>query len=251
MKYLFTCLAALVLAGFGVACGSQPDDAPAPAGDAGEQANAVYEFGRASRDGIGKFYMGREISFVMGHLGAGWLERPEREREERTDLLIGNLPLDADSVIADIGAGTGYFTFPIAERVPDGTVYAVDIQQEMLDIMADRKAAAGVDNVELVLGTEQDTRLPGGSVDVVLIVDAYHEFAYPREMMQGIVKGLRPGGRVVLVEYKKENPLIPIKGLHKMSQIQVKREMEAVGLQWLEAKPVVPQQHVLMFQKPA
>ena len=108
---------------------------------AGGDADSVYQTGEASRDGIGKFYMGREISHVMGHRGAAWLERPDREREERTDLLIKNLPLERDSVVADIGAGTGYFSFPIAERVPDGKVLAVDIQQEMLDIIAARKAA--------------------------------------------------------------------------------------------------------------
>jgi SAM-dependent methyltransferase len=246
----FAWMVTLVLAGAGAACGARPNDAPPVSEGAGDREQAVYEFGSASRDGIGKFYMGREISFVMGHLGAGWLERPEREREERTDLLIENLPLASDSVVADIGAGTGYFTFPIAGRVPDGKVYAVDIQQEMLDIMATRKTKGGVDNVELGLGGDKDPQLPDASVDVMLIVDAYHEFAYPREMGEAMRRALKPGGRLVLIEYRGEDPSIPIKPLHKMTEAQAIREMAAVGLEWERTGDFLPQQHFLVFRRP-
>ena len=243
-------LLALAIAVFGAACDAQPVDAPAPDAGAAGPGSTVYETGPRSRDGIGKFYLGREISFVMGHLGAGWLERSEREREERTDLLIDNLPLEPDSVVADIGAGTGYFTFPIARRVPGGKVFAVDIQQEMLDIMARRKARAGVDNVELVLGTEKDPRLPEASVDLILIVDAYHEFAWPREMGLAMRDALKPGGRLVLIEYRGEDPAVPIKPLHKMTEAQAKREMDAVGLAWERTGDFLPQQHFLVFRRP-
>ena len=210
----------------------------------------VYTVTDASPDGIGKVYEGREISFVMGHPGAGWLERTTREAEERTDLLLDNLPLEADDVVADIGAGTGYFSLPIAARVPRGRVLAVDIQQEMLDIIASRTKSAGVRNVELLLGTETDPRLPAGSVDLVLIVDAYHEFSHPREVMTGIVNGLRTGGRLVLIEYRGEDPSVPILALHKMTQTQARKEMAAVGLRWVETKDVLPQQHFMVFRKP-
>ena len=216
-----------------------------PAADA-----AVYEQIRPSRDGIGKVYMGREISHVMGHLGAAWLERPEREREERTDLLIDKLPLQADDVVADIGAGTGYFSFPMARRVPQGRVLAVDIQQEMLDILTARAAELGIDNVEPVLGSATDPRLPAGGVDLVLIVDAYHEFSHPREMGAAIAKALRPGGRLVLIEYRGEDPRVPIKPLHKMTEAQAKAEMVAVGLEWVRTGDFLPQQHFLVFRKP-
>jgi SAM-dependent methyltransferase len=210
----------------------------------------AYETVRPSRDGIGKVYMGREISHVMGHLGAAWLERPEREREERTDLLIENLPLEADDVVADIGAGTGYFTFPMAARVPGGKVLAVDIQQEMLDIIEQRKSEGGVDNVDTVLGTETDPRLPAGAVDLVLIVDAYHEFSYPREMGAAIANALKPGGRLILIEYRGEDPDVPIKALHKMTEAQTKKEMNAAGLEWERTGDFLPQQHFLVFRKP-
>ena len=213
-------------------------------------AGQVYTQTEASPDGIGKVYEGREISFVMGHLGAGWLERPTREAEERTDLLLDNLPLEADDVIADIGAGTGYFSLPIAARVPKGRVLAVDIQQEMLDIIANRTKSAGIRNVEPLLATETDPRLPPGGVDLVLLVDAYHEFSHPREVMTGIVKGLRSGGRLVLIEYRGEDPSVPILTLHKMTQAQARKEMTAVGLAWVETKDVLPQQHFMVFRKP-
>ncbi len=212
---------------------------------------ADYRTAAASRDGIGKFYFDREISHVMGHLGAGWLERPAREREERTDLLINNLPLQAGEVAADLGAGTGYFSLPMANRVgPSGRVLAVDIQPEMLQIISERLERDGINNVDTILATETDPRLPADSVDMLLMVDAYHEFAYPREVMQGVVRGLRPGGRVVLVEYRGEDPLVPIKPLHKMTQAQAKREMAAVGLDWVETLDLLPQQHLMIFRKP-
>jgi len=212
--------------------------------------NSVYRTGNASPDGIGKFYMEREISHVMGHLGASWLERPDREREERTDLLIRNLPLEPDSVVADIGAGTGYFSFPIAKRVPEGKVLAVDIQQEMLDIIKARQAEGAPANVEAVLGGEDDTGLAESSVDLILIVDAYHEFSYPYEMGVSMARALRPGGKLVLIEYRKEDRTIPIKLLHKMSQFQARREMANVGLEWVRTEDFLPQQHFMVFRRP-
>lgn len=209
-----------------------------------------YESAEPSRDGIGKIYMGREISHVMGHLGAGWLERPEREREERTDLLIERLPLRPDSIVADIGAGTGYFSFPIAERIPDGMVFAVDIQQEMLDIMETRKATLGVENITNVRGDVDDPRLPNATVDVILIVDAYHEFSQPFEMGEAMARALKPGGALILIEYRAEDPSVPIKALHKMSEEQARKEMRAIGLEWEATGDFLPQQHFLVFRKP-
>lgn len=208
-----------------------------------------YEYGKASRDGIGKYYMGREISHVMGHLGAAWLERPTREREERTDLLLKNLPLAPDSVVADIGSGTGYFTFPMAKQVPKGRVLAVDIQQEMLNIISARMASEGVYNIQTVLGSERSPGLEPSSVDLILLVDAYHEFAWPREMGDAMARSLKPGGRLVLIEYRAEDPSVPIKRLHKMSEKQTLREMEAVGLKLERNGKFLPQQHFMVFRR--
>ena len=212
--------------------------------------NSHYTTGLPNRDGIGKFYMGREISHVMGHLGAGCLERTERERQERTDLLIAGLGLSEDFVVADIGAGTGYFTFPVAQRVPRGKVFSVDIQPEMLARIARRKALKNVTNVETVLGAEDDPKLPDNEIDLAFIVDAYHEFSFPREMGERLKESLKPGGQLVLVEYRAEDPRVPIKRLHKMSEVQVKQEMAAIGLDWVRTESYLPQQHVLIFQKP-
>lgn len=209
-----------------------------------------YTIGLPTRDGIGKFYMGREISHVMGHLGAGWLERPERERQERTDLLIAGLNLSEDFVVADIGAGTGYFSFPVAQRVPQGRVLSVDIQPEMLALIEQRKARENVANLETILGAEDDPRLPNNEIDLAFIVDAYHEFSFPREMGERLKEALTPGGQLVLVEYRAEDPFVPIKPLHKMSEKQVKQEMAAIGLTWVRTESYLPQQHVLIFQKP-
>lgn len=201
-------------------------------------------------DGIGKFYQGREIAQVMGHQGAGWLERNGRSREEQPDAAIQALNLRPTDVVADIGAGTGYFSFRISPVVPAGKVLAVDLQPEMIEILTILRQENQANNVEPRLGSETDPHLEPNSVDLALMVDAYHEFAYPYEMMQAIVQALKPGGRAVLLEYRGENPLILIKGLHKMTQRQVRREMQAVGLQWQETKSLLSQQHLMIFQKP-
>ena len=202
-------------------------------------------------DGIGRYYMGREIARYMGHQGMMWLDRKSRETEEKPDLTVENLNLEADDVVADIGAGSGYFSFRIVQQVPEGKVYAVDIQPEMLEAIDSRKADRNIDNIETVLGKEDNPQLPPDSIDLAFMVDAYHEFAYPREMMENIVTALKPGARVVLLEYRKENPMIMIKPLHKMTQKQVKKELKAVGLKWQETKQFLPKQHFLVFSKPA
>jgi ubiquinone/menaquinone biosynthesis C-methylase UbiE len=209
-----------------------------------------YTEGPKTRDGIGKYYMGREISYVMGHLAAGWLERPEREREEKPSALMKNLELAPDAVVADIGAGSGYFTFRLAEKVPQGKVFAVDIQPEMIALLKRGMRERQLTNVEPLLSEEKDTKLPRGAVDGILLVDAYHEFSYPREMLASMYWALKPGGRVYLLEYRAEDPLVPIKPLHKMSQEQAKKEYAASGFRWLETRDFLPRQHFMIFERP-
>ena len=212
---------------------------------------SIYEQRLAhSPNGIGKFYMGREIAKVMGHSQALWLERPSREPQEKPSKIINALNLTPESVVADIGAGTGYLSFRISPLLTAGKVLAVDIQPEMIDIIEYLKQENNITNVETVLATPMDPKLPSESVDLALMVDAYHEFEYPHEVMIGIMKALKPGGKVVLVEYRGENPLIMIKGLHKMTQKQVKKEMQAMGLIWCKTEKFLPQQHFMVFQKP-
>lgn len=203
-----------------------------------------------SRDGTGKVYMGREIARVMGHRGAGWLERPSRATEEFPDRVVKALGLDSADVVADIGAGTGYFTFRLSPYVPRGAVLAVDIQPEMLRIIQEQKARRETHNVKPILGTLTNPNLPADSVDLALLVDAYHEFSHPYEMMTRIVDALKPGGRVVLVEYRGEDPTVPIKPLHKMTEAQARKELEAAGLVWRATEHFLPQQHFIVFEKP-
>ena len=262
-------LALIALAALVVAPGCQAQTSPAPAtlaprtdsvappalpgasrpGALSARAAAGYEDGEASADGTGRRYMGRDIARVMSHRGAAWLERDDRALEERPDILLRALDLPPDAVVADLGAGTGYFTFRLADAVPQGRVYAVDIQREMLAIVEARAESENVRNVEPVLGTESDPNLPAESVDVSLLVDSYHEFAYPREMLAALYAATRPGGRVVLVEYRAEDPDVPIRRLHKMTEAQVRREVEAAGFRFVENIDALPTQHLLVFER--
>jgi ubiquinone/menaquinone biosynthesis C-methylase UbiE len=211
-----------------------------------------YEWrSKHDRDGIGKFYMGREIAYVMGHQAASWLERPEREEEENPKKLIELLKLKDGDVVADIGAGSGYYTFRMAKFVaPKGKVLAVDIQKEMLDIIRDRMKKDKVENVEPILGAEADPKLKDESVDMVLLVDVYHEFAQPYEMTEKMVKALKPGGRLVFVEFRLEDEKVPIKLVHKMTEKQVIKEMsEFKQLKHASTSDKLPWQHVITFVK--
>jgi ubiquinone/menaquinone biosynthesis C-methylase UbiE len=213
-----------------------------------------YEW-KAKHDpnGIGKFYMGREIAHVMGHAAASWLERPERDQEENPKKLLELLNLKNGDVVADIGAGSGYYTFRMAKLVaPKGKVQAVDIQKEMLDIIRDKAKKEGVTNVEPVLGEEADPKLKDESVDVILLVDVYHEFSFPHEMTEKMVRALKPGGRLVFVEFRLEDDRVPIKLVHKMTERQVIKEMaEFKDLKHAGTSEKLPWQHVITFAKQA
>ena len=246
--YVFTCIV-------GVGClltyvVTVPRGASQSETEATRPASTRYKQRTPSRDGIGKFYMGREISRVMGHQGAEWLERPEREQEEMPTLLVELLKLKEGDVVADIGIGTGYIARRIAPKIGEtGTIYGVDIQQEMLDLLAEKMSAVGIINVKGVLGTITDPKLPLESVDLAIMVDVYHEFSHPYEMMQNICRGLKTGGRVVFVEYRAEDRSVPIKRLHKMSELQVIKEATPHPLVWVESLDDLPWQHVIIFEK--
>lgn len=214
-----------------------------------DTANSTYGYKQPSSDGIGKVYMGREISQVMGHRGASWLERSNRITDEQPDMAVDALGLQPTDTVADIGAGTGYISFRMAKKVPDGQVLAVDLQPEMIQLLETERDNQGITNVQTIQAEEDNPHLPTEQVDLAFMVDAYHEFAFPREVMTGVVDALKPGGRLVLAEYRAENPLVMIKRLHKMSEKQVKKEMAAVGLTWLKTDDRLPQQHLLFFEK--
>lgn len=203
----------------------------------------------SSPDGIGKIFMGREIAQVMGHPGIGWLERTDREKEEAPTKAISLLNLAPNAVIADIGAGSGYYSFMISPLVPLGKVIAVDIQQEMLDYLSKEADARKITNVEPHLGTIESIQLPDNTLDAVLFVDAYHEFSHPAEMLKSIHSALKPGGKIYLLEYRAEDPNVPIKNLHKMSAAQAIKEFDAIGFTFVENKPDLPWQHFLVFKK--
>ena len=216
---------------------------------------STLDTGRYSRiprsaDGIGKAYMGREIAGVMGWQGAAWLERDERQQEERGDLLLRELGLRAGMTVADVGAGTGYYARRMAPLVgSSGEVLAVDVQPEMIQMLADLAKKAGLANIKPVLGAVDNVKLADSSVDLAIMVDVYHELEFPFEVMQSLVRAIKPGGRVVFVEYRAEDARVPIKALHKMSEAQVRREAAQHALVYERTANTLPWQHVVIFRK--
>jgi ubiquinone/menaquinone biosynthesis C-methylase UbiE len=210
-----------------------------------------YSYRQRSDGGIGKIYVTREIAQVMGSDGVAWLDRKDREKEENSNLAIDKMELSPTSTVADIGAGTGYYTFKIAQRVPGGKVYAVEIQDQMISYLNERKTELGATNVEVIKGDVKSPHLPDSSIDLAIMVDVYHELEYPKEMLQYINKALKSNGKILLLEYRAEDPKIPIKALHKMSVAQVNKEMAANGFKLYYDGEFLPIQHFLLYQKSA
>ena len=218
---------------------------------AAEPAPGRYAAVSASPDGIGKVHAGREIARVMSFHGAEWLERPERAVEERPELLLSVLELKPGMKVADVGAGTGYYSWRMAQRVgAGGTVYAVDIQPEMIKLLEERMSRRGAANVKAVLGTSTDPGLPPAGIDLALMVDVYHELEYPYEMLAAIVRALKPGGRLVFVEFRAGDAAVPIRPLHTMTDAQVRKEAAMHALEWVKTARDLPWQNAVVFRKP-
>jgi ubiquinone/menaquinone biosynthesis C-methylase UbiE len=213
----------------------------------------AYEYRPGSFDGTGKWFLDREIAHFMSHQGAPWLEREERETEEAPNRLVSALGLKPGNQVGDVGAGSGYLTWRMARVVgPTGKIYANDIQPEMIAFLRTNLSVRGITNVVPVLGTTTDPRLPDNTLDLILLVDVYHECDHPWEMTRRMTDALKPGGRLVLVEYRGEERWIPIKPLHKMTANQVRKEMALhPRLAFMENLTNLPRQHILIFQKKA
>jgi protein-L-isoaspartate O-methyltransferase len=217
----------------------------------GQRLAEPYSFKTGDIEGTGKWYFGREIAPVMSHYGIGWLERSEREREEQVSLLLKNMDIKLGDKVADIGAGSGYHVVRMAPMVgTTGKVFAVDIQQEMLDYIAKRTKKLKLTHVETILGENKNARLPAESIDKILMVDVYHEFEFPQEMGRSLFEALRPGGFLFLIEYRAEDPDVPIKPVHKMTEVQCKKEIEGMGFTFVKNITNLPWQHCLIFTKP-
>ena len=208
-----------------------------------------YTFKRGDFNGIGKWYMGREISYVMGFEGISWLERFDREKEENVSTLIKNMKIKFNDTIADIGAGSGYHVFRLAPLAKKGLIYAVDIQSEMLMATEMTKESRKIRNIETILGNEKSVHLPNNSVDKILMVDVYHEFNFPVEMIASMKNALKSNGQLFLIEYRKEDSKVPIKKIHKMTEKQAVKEMEAAGFKLKENIDNLPWQHCMVFIK--
>ncbi len=233
-----TVLLTLLLIGGGVAIAQ----APSP---------ERYQVAPPSADGIGKAYQGREIARMMGFDGAAWLERTERQQEERADLLMAELALRPGMEVADVGAGTGYYSRRMSLQVgARGKVYAVEVQPSMLRVLEDTAKRPGYGNIVPVLGADDDVKLPEASIDLAIMVDVYHELEFPHEVLASIVRAVRPGGRVVFVEYRGEDFRVPIKALHKMTEQQVRLEAAAHALVWERTARTLPWQHMVVFKRP-
>jgi FkbM family methyltransferase len=201
-------------------------------------------------NGINKWYMGRQIAHVMSHFGIEWLERKEREMEENTSQLLKNLAVQPGTAIADIGAGSGYHSTLLSKMVGTGKVYAVDVEPEMIAYLKNRIKLEGYKNIIPVLSTEQKVSLPANSIDIMLLVDVYHEFSFPYEMTLSMLEALKPSGKLVLVEFRAEDPNVPIKTIHKMSERQAVKEFKASGFLFEKNIGNLPWQHCLIFRKP-
>ena len=201
-------------------------------------------------NGINKWYMGRQIAHVMSHFGIEWLERKEREMEENTSQLLKNLAVQPGTAIADIGAGSGYHSTLLSKMVGTGKVYAVDVEPEMIAYLKNRIKLEGYKNIIPVLSTEQKVSLPANSIDIMLLVDVYHEFSFPYEMTLSMLEALKPGGKLVLVEFRAEDPNVPIKTIHKMGEQQAVKEFKASGFLFEKNLGNLPWQHCLIFRKP-
>ncbi len=198
-----------------------------------------------------KIYKGRPIADVMSYLGANWLFRPTREQEEQPERMLDALKIQPGDTVADIGAGAGYMSLRLARRVgPEGTVLATDVQPQMLRLLAANAKARDVTNIKPILCTQNDPKLPEGQVDLALMVDVYHEMSQPETSLQGLLKALKPGGRLVLVEFRGEDPDVPIKPEHKMTLEQVRKEIEPQGYTFVDSLEFLPWQHIIIFQKP-
>lgn len=230
-----------------VACSAQ--EQKSTTANSAQHESGTYTYKTGNPNGIGKWYMGREIAHVMGYQGIDWLERSEREKEEQTSLLIKNMEIQPDESIADIGAGSGFHVFKMATLAKQGTIYAVDIQNEMLAAIKRKQEESGIENIELIKGSEKSVKLPENKVDKILMVDVYHEFNHPKEMLQSIHRALTENGKVYLIEYRKEDPSVPIKLLHKMTEQQAVKEFEANGFELLENIANLPWQHCMVFEK--
>jgi ubiquinone/menaquinone biosynthesis C-methylase UbiE len=207
--------------------------------------------GRLRRDPPG-FYMGRPIADVMSWEGVDWLFRETRIEEEQPEAMLDALKIPRGAAVADVGAGAGYHSIRLARRVgPKGIVYATDVQPEMLRMLRTNARTAGVSNIKPIRCTQADTGLPAAAIDLVLMVDVYHECSDPEATLQGLRTALKPRGRLVLVEFRAEDPQVPIKPEHKMTLDQVRREIEPQGFTFKESLEFLPWQHVIIFEKPA
>ena len=260
-RWLGTSFAAPIVAGFALlvsatataqkaAPQSAVQQTPPQAQSQAPQPSARYSRIPRTADGIGKVDMGREIAGVMGWQGAAWLEREERQQEERGDLLLRELGLKPGMTVADVGAGTGYYARRMAPLVGStGEVLAVDVQPQMIQMLTELAKKANLTNIKPILGAVDNVKLPDASVDLAIMVDVYHELEFPFEVMQSLVRAIKPGGRIVFVEYRAEDAKVPIKALHKMTEAQVRKEAAVHELVYERTASTLPWQHVVIFRK--
>ncbi len=240
MKNHYNLLLLILLALSMTACGQTNKDS---------KSEENYTFQKGDPNGIGKWYMGREIAHVMGYQGINWLERSDREKEENTSQLLMNMNIQPDDTIADIGAGSGYHTFKMAKLASEGFVYAVDIQPEMIQAISVKQSEQQVNNIQTIQGSEKSINLDENSVSKILLVDVYHEFNFPKEMIESMHKSVTSDGKIYLIEYKAEDESIPIKEIHKMSEKQAVKEFKASGFKLEQNIENLPWQHCLIFVK--